>query len=96
MRIWITFMNITVRALVTTPTLTVQHMKNTDSALREQDIKRDSYMKEMKNCYEKQFKCSTSEGISDKETRVITTVQCKVKNPNKTTHSKNVKLHFQN
>lgn len=55
MRIWITFMNITVRALVTTPTLTVQHMKNTDSALREQDIKRDSYMKEMKNCYEKQF-----------------------------------------
>lgn len=28
-------MNITMRALVTTPTLTVQHMKNTDSGLRE-------------------------------------------------------------
>lgn len=46
-------MNITMTALVTIPTLTVQHMKNTDSALKVQDIKRDSYMKEMKNCYEK-------------------------------------------
>lgn len=43
---------------------------------------------------QKVIQCSTSEGISDKETQVITTVQCKVKKPNNTIHSKKLKLHF--
>lgn len=36
MRFWITLMNITMTAWVTAPALTVQHMKNTDSAFKEQ------------------------------------------------------------